>query len=318
MSSSSRTDFVLGTSITSDDNFIPQIRLPSEENVLRCYLSSMNNAIVDTPPIQRKSIRKKTADLVLQKIKYIYEKASIPTISDEGIRKQIFNLLDEYQKLNKIPLQISSKDHIQGKVKDFLLRIQTTTLACWKSDASLLDEDKEFLENMKTDRTFTIGSLDLKRLQVAQEKIKECAAAKQTVSSESMVIDDDCNTMNDEQDKDFQAASETNETPAKRRHRKTKDGTNIFIPHDILSDPSLVAFETRSHSSVTHTIGFLGTLIEKCGGDKSKVNHSYTHAYRCRVSAVERYAEEVKEGWLCSKPAALHWDGKIMSDIKDK
>ena len=124
--------------------------------------------------------------------------------------------------------------------------------------------------------------------------------------------------MNDEQDKDFQAASETNETHAKRRHRKTKDGTNIFVPHDILSDPSLVAFETRSHSSVTHTIGFLGTLIEKCGGDKSKVNLSYTHAYRCRVSAVERYAEEVKEGWLCSKPAALHWDGKIMSDIKDK
>ena len=233
MSSSSRTDFVLGTSITSDDNFIPQIRLPSEENVLRCYLSSMNNAIVDTPPIQRKSIRKKTADLVLQKIKYIYEKASIPTISDEGIRKQIFNLLDEYQKLNKIPLQIRSKDHIQGKVKDFLLRIQTTTLACWKSDASLLDEDKEFLENMKTDRTFTIGSLDLKRLQVAERKAdklrrqddyrkksnKECAAAKQTVSSESMVIDDDCNTMNDEEDKDFQAASEMNETPAKRRHR---------------------------------------------------------------------------------------------------
>ena len=197
--------------------------------------------------------------------------------------------------LNKIPLQISSKDHIQGKVKDFLLRIQTTTLACWKSDASLLDEDKEFLENMKTDRTFTIGSLDLKRLQVAERKAdklrrqddyrkksnKECAAAKQTVSSESMVIDDDCNTMNDEQDKDFQAASETNETHAKRRHRKTKDGTNIFIPHDILSDPSLVAFETRSHSSVTHTIGFLGTLIEKCGGDKSKENqrwHKHFHA----------------------------------------
>ena len=33
---------------------------------------------------------------------------------------------------------------------------------------------------------------------------------------------------------------------------------------------------------------------------------------------MERYAEEVKEGWLCSKPAALHWDGKIMSDLEDK
>ena len=45
----------------------------------------------------------------------------------------------------------------------------------------------------------------------------------------------------------------------------------------------------------------------------------HIHAYRCRVSAVERYAKEVKEGWMCSKPAALHWDGKIMSDIiRDK
>ena len=56
---------------------------------------------------------------------------------------------------------------------------------------------------MKTDRTFTIGSLDLKRLhmQVAERKAdklrrqddyrkksnKECAATKQTVSFESMV-----------------------------------------------------------------------------------------------------------------------------------
>ena len=192
-----------------------------------------------------------------------------------------------------INIRSSTKSHFKSVVKiiskerlktSFSESNKTTTLACWKSDASLLDEDKKFLEKMKTDRTFTIGSLDLKRLQVVERKAdklrrqydyrkksnKECAAAKQTVSSESMVIDDDCNTMNVEQ------ASETNETPAKRRHRKTKDGTNIFIPHDILSDPSLVAFETRSHSSVTHTIGFLGTLIEKCGGDKSKVNLSYT------------------------------------------
>ena len=88
-----------------------------------------------------------------------------------------------------------------------------------------------------------------------------------------------------------------------------------LIPHDIISDPSLVVFETRSHSSVTHTIGFLDTLIESLAVTKAKWIYripTYTGA------VFLQYAEEVKEVWLCSKPAALHWDGKIMSDIKNK
>ena len=97
--------------------------------------------------------------------------ANFPKMHKNGLWVRIIISYPPLEAQQKIPLHISSKDHIQGKVKDFLLRIQTTTLACWKSDASLLDEDKEFLENMKTDRTFTIGPLDLKRLQVAERKV---------------------------------------------------------------------------------------------------------------------------------------------------
>ena len=107
--------------------------------------------------------------------------------------------------------------------------------------------------------------------------------------------------------------------PSKRRHRrKDKVGTEIFIPYNAVADSALVAYEARTNSSVTHTIGFLSTLIERFGGDKSKVNLSYTHAYRCRVAAVDKYAEMVQEGWTCSSPAAIHWDGKIMNDITDQ
>ena len=328
---SSRIDFVLGKSVTPDDTFIPEIKLPSEENVLRAFLAEYRDLLDKTPPTQRKSIKKTSADKVIKKIKNIYSKACIPTLSDNGIRYQIYKLHEEYQKLNKTPAKNRCKASVQSKVQHFFNKIQKSTLPCWDPEAKLLEEDEEFLENMKTTRTFTLGSLDVVRLKRQQRKKErerrqeEYAKRSQELSTQSVPSisnDNDSESVSENEAdtniKDYEEPSEPLAKKQRRLHRKSKEGTHIFIPKDIISNASLAGFESRTNSSVTHTIGFLGTLIENCGGDKSKVNLSYTHAYRCRVSAVERYAEEVKEGWMCSKPAALHWDGKIMSDIKDK
>ena len=59
-------------------------------------------------------------------------------------------------------------------------------------------------------------------------------------------------------------------------------------------------------------------LCDRFGGDKIKLNLSYTTAYRSRIAVVDKYAEIVHEGWVCPKPAALHWDGKIMQELTDK
>ena len=73
-------------------------------------------------------------------------------------------------------------------------------MPCWDPKTELLEDDKEFLENMKTMRTFTIGSLDVKRLRRQQrnaqrERRQEEYAKKsreQAIQSlPSMSIDND-------------------------------------------------------------------------------------------------------------------------------
>ena len=85
-----------------------------------------------------------------------------------------------------------------------------------------------------------------------------------------------------------------------------------------MADPGLVGYKVRMKSSATHTIGFLSTINERFGGDTSKVNLSFSHAYRCHIAAPAKSADIVEESWVCPNAAAIHWDGKIMNDLEDQ
>lgn len=104
--SSSRLNFVLGTSITADDSTIPQNRLPSEENVLRAYLFFNEKLLKDFPPGQHKAANWSSAKQTVDLIKQVYAKAGIPTISDDGMCKQVLRLQEEYKTLNKVSMAI--------------------------------------------------------------------------------------------------------------------------------------------------------------------------------------------------------------------
>ena len=56
---SSRTDFVLGKNVTPDGNFIPEIKLSYEEDVLRSFLAVYQDLLDKKPPTLRKGIKKK-------------------------------------------------------------------------------------------------------------------------------------------------------------------------------------------------------------------------------------------------------------------
>lgn len=201
--------------------------------------------------------------------------------------------------------------------------------------AKLLEEDEAFIENMKSERSFTIGGLDTKRYKMMerreerarrQEEFRKKAEQESLKMNESVGHDalENVVGLNSEEIMENRDDSESDavEPPTKeprRSHRRTvKTGTQIFIPHDAIADSGVVGYEARTHNTVTHTIGFLSTIIDRFGGDKSKVNLSYSQAYRCRIAAVAKYADIVQEGWVCPKPAALHWDGKIMNDLENQ
>ena len=52
---------------------------------------------------------------------------------------------------------------MKKQIEEYQFRICNTTLASWNPSAKLEEEDEEFLQNIKAQRTYTIGSLDMKR-----------------------------------------------------------------------------------------------------------------------------------------------------------
>ena len=171
--STSRSNFVLKTNVTEYDSRIPQNRLPSEEQVLRAFLYFNEKSLEDSLPGQHKSVNWASAKSTLDLIKHVYAKACIPMLSDDGVCKKILKLYNEYKSFNKIPEQRRSQLTVKKRVEDFQLRLPQSTLACWDPNAKLQREDEEFLENMKTQRTFTIGGLDTKRQKMIQRRNKK-------------------------------------------------------------------------------------------------------------------------------------------------
>ena len=69
MASSSRYNFVLGTSVTVDDAIIPQNRLPTEENVLRAYQYFLEENLKGSQPAQHQALKRQTAKQAVNLIK---------------------------------------------------------------------------------------------------------------------------------------------------------------------------------------------------------------------------------------------------------
>ena len=101
---SSRKDFVLGTSVTEHDmNMIcTNSKLPSKENVLRCFLFLHKRFLNGALPGQHKHVDAQSANETVSLIKKVYEKAGIPTLHDLAIKHQILVLYKEYKALLKV------------------------------------------------------------------------------------------------------------------------------------------------------------------------------------------------------------------------
>eukprot|EP00918_Siedleckia_nematoides_P037136 GHVU01080579.1.p2 GENE.GHVU01080579.1~~GHVU01080579.1.p2 ORF type:complete len:105 (+),score=9.56 GHVU01080579.1:160-474(+) len=62
---------------------------------------------------------------------------------------------------------------------------------------------------------------------------------------------------------------------SRRKHTKVRDGTQAFIPYNILQSPKLVSLATRMKMTPTQQAAFTEAFIEEVGRDVSKVSTSY-------------------------------------------
>ena len=259
-------------------------KLPTYNQVLLCFMSHFEKLRAEDVSKNLK-LKRKAAYKVAEQVQVHYQNAGIPMQSLHKVAEKIKNFHDkDYGKAQKTKKAGRKDSHI---IKDFREKLQLT-MPFWVRNAievlekkkigkqseeiSEIDIDIKFLLSMQSDRVATYSSVD-KVLAIKEDKrAKRAAQSKNREECEKNREDNltsiplDNNMMTDES-LELEENSEEFAVPKekKRCHKRTvKTGTEVFIPHDVLSDPGIVGFEARTHSTPTHTIGFLGKyFIEK-------------------------------------------------------
>ena len=316
--------FGLGSGITSTDSQITGSRLPTNQQVLRCYMYHQQQG---APSRQIKLV---TANLVLTQVSEFYRKANIPMISDTKACQKIIKLADDNAKLRSIPAARRTRPYVLNKLKCMEIELNKT-FQIWPANVTKLvtiSEDLQFLESMKTDRLASFGSTDkvlLDKLQrkatrnsdlmarhtKARQQLNEASTSTQTFSSPSEQSSSESETA---YASDNEYPPSTSATPSSHR-RTLQTGEHVFIPHDILKSPKLVALSTRMRLSPAQQSAFTEALIEEAGGDPTKIATSYATADKSRRQVGEQIAASAREMWVPPQRASLHWDSKIMTSL---
>ena len=71
------------------------------------------------------------------------------------------------------------------------------------------------------------------------------------------------------------------ETKQCSHKRSLKTGTTVFIPHNILKSPKVIETAVRNKITPTALSSLFHSIICAMSGDSSRVDLSYTTAYRC-------------------------------------
>lgn len=308
--------FGFGRKVTIDDSDITGSKLPTNEQVLRCY------RYYQLELNQNHYSKYQVAVLVLSKLVPFYEKACVPIVSEKRACAKIVELASKNTHLREIPLKRRSTPSVLKKLEDNEV-LMKMTFPLWHADAEKNmknKEDIEFLKSMKTDRLSSFGSHD----RVTAGLIRRRQLRMEAEGTRKRKADQEIIQFVNEEDNEGGAREDQEEednfsTPTHRsHHRSSRPGTPAFVPHNILSSHKLVKLATRFNLSPAQQAAYTSALIEESGGNPAKIARSYATASRARVCISEKLAEAVKTKWNSPAIASLHWDGKNMKTLDDK
>ena len=128
--------------ITEDDKHILGNKLPTKEQVLRCFLYYFKDGNGDD--------KQKSALKVYEQVLPHYEKGGVLIKSDRTCKKNILTLYERYEKIRKIPKDRRDTDYGLNKLREFQDDLHYT-MPLWHENAlneCNNEEDKEFLLSM--------------------------------------------------------------------------------------------------------------------------------------------------------------------------
>ena len=183
-------------------------------------------------------------DFVVEDIRRIYDKASIPTITPKKIRQKVkrlasmkkIRLAEEKIDKRRNTMRVQGKRRRKfknGKTKGKVDDVLTHLFSVADVDRVPLKE-REFFEDQTTSRKMTIGSLDVKQTTKNKEKIKrvegqlaaknneEARKAQETTVMYKGTESDQYNSMDTDEDKDWEKTGRNRTKPIVKK-RRTKE-----------------------------------------------------------------------------------------------
>jgi len=315
--------FGLGAGITEEDAEITGCRLPTNKQVIRCYM--FHKLEGSSQGTKSNRTKRDNAKSVLEKVIPFYLKGNIPMVSAKRGCEKIIELFEKNAKLREIPVDRRSSPKVLAKLNEMEIELQKT-FPLWAKDAEQAmknSEDIKFLHSMKTDRIASFGVFH--QALASQVKRKQTRLLKQTKRQEKAEKEKEvCETTvqladsDSSQDEDDNSDNFVIPSQRKSHRRAVRLGTSAFIPHDILKSPKLVSLATRIKLSPAEQAAYTQAIVEECSGNQNKVAVSYATADRSRRQVGEKIAAGIREEWTPPTYASLHWDSKLMGTLSNK
>lgn len=317
---------ILGTTPGIDDKEIKGRKLPTKRQVILCLLANLKDLTFND-----------ALSLTIDNVLKHYSKANIPTISGRNnIGKIIKEAHDEYMMLMKYN---ENRRHLDNPgIKKFMSTLDATMKFYKKSvlqdmeaqkrhkttkEKESIDADIAFMQSMITDRKASYSGIDKVNAKVVEKRQKRTydeAFPKRdhSVMFKETVELEPTSSSSDESVGGTAGPSSTCSEIERRHRREIKSGEHIFVPHDILKNPNVVAWSVRNNVSNTKMNSFVHMMVSVCGGDVSKINLSASSAHRYRASVLPHISKQIKDKWNPSPKMVVHWDGKLMATLDSK
>ena len=276
--------FLLSSVPTKDDQQLNSAKLATYNEVLRSYISFREDCVRNSKDVTLTKCE--AANQTVHELKEQYERANIPIVAPHIMCERIIKFNAEFQSLRKLP--IARRQTSKIAIDKFKHKL-TTTMPFWPKNVFKLlknEEDKLFLEDMMNERKASIGAEDRVFKKREEAKISKMIKIKKRIEKEKFRQADNVHEHekdtpdNIDCDVEYGGMEEWELSTSRKHRRLTKTEDNIFIPFDILKNPSVVACSTRCNISNGTLSSLMFAIITSCGGDPTKFNIHETQAFR--------------------------------------
>ena len=144
------------------------------------------------------------------------------------------------------------------------------------------------------------------------QEVREREARERRRSSAIATVLSDSDTVREERD-DSSDPDFTVPAPS------TSKTVNLTLPQNVVSHPKVLETSTRLKMSNTQVLMFTATLLKAGGASANDVKLSLETTRRMRTAGWNEAAKDIMEHFVKSvknTPLALHWDEKIMEELK--